>query len=179
LGTCNDECLKRVYYLTNYVTKNGISSYQAVYFASCAYDKMNIDKNLSSDDYAKQILYKTYNFAANHTEYSGAQIANMILNNGRDGTYYSSHDTVNLNVWEILKFFNLLKSDNELDNDSDNEELVQMPIDQDFTQKDFIKINDYINRNESLNSLNIYVFVSRFIKKKLPKVHKSLRVERA
>jgi hypothetical protein len=103
----------------------------------------------------------------------------MILNNGRDGTYYSSHDTVNLNVWEILKFFNLLKSDNELDNDSDNEELVQMPIDQDFTQKDFIKINDYINRNESLNSLNIYVFVSRFIKKKLPKVHKSLRVERA
>ena len=47
-----------------------------------------------------------------------------------EGTFYSSHDTVNLNMWEILKFFNLLKSDNELDNDSDNEELVQMPFDQ-------------------------------------------------
>jgi hypothetical protein len=52
LGTCNDECLKGVYYLTNYVTKNGISSYQAVYFASCDYNKMNIENDLSSDDYA-------------------------------------------------------------------------------------------------------------------------------
>jgi hypothetical protein len=61
LGTSNEECLKRIYYLTNYITKNGISSYQAVYFAACAYDKINIDKNVSPDDYAKQILYKTYN----------------------------------------------------------------------------------------------------------------------
>ncbi len=65
---------------------------------------MNIENNLSSDDYAQQILYKTYNFAANHTEYSGGQIADMNLNNGRDGTYYSSLDTVNLNMWKILKF---------------------------------------------------------------------------
>jgi hypothetical protein len=132
LGTSNGECLKRIYYLTNYVTKNGISSNQAVYFASCAYDKLNIDKNVSSDDYAKQILYKTYNFAANHTEYSGAQKANMILNNGRDGTYYSSHETININVWEILKFLKILKTEDELVNDSDSEELVQMPTDEDF-----------------------------------------------
>ena len=56
---------------------------------------MKIENNLSSDDYAQQILCKTYNFAANHTEYSGGQIANINLNNERDGTYYSSHDTVN------------------------------------------------------------------------------------
>jgi hypothetical protein len=107
LDTCNDKCLKRIYYLTNYVTKNGISSYQAVYFASCAYDKMNIDKTLSSDDYAKQIIYKTYNFAANHTEYSGAQIANMILNNGKDRTYYSSHKFKCVGNFEILKFIKI------------------------------------------------------------------------
>ena len=33
----------------------------------------------------------------------GNQVANMILNNGRDGTYYSSHDTVNLNPMYFLK----------------------------------------------------------------------------
>ena len=69
LGTSNEECLKRIYYLTNHVTKNGISSYQAIYFATCAYDKIKIDKNVSPDDNSKHILNKTYNFAANHTEY--------------------------------------------------------------------------------------------------------------
>jgi hypothetical protein len=121
--------------LTDYVTKNGISSYRAVYFAACAYDKINIDKNVSPDDYAKQILYKTYNFAANHTEYSGAQI----LNHGRDGTYNSSHETVNINVWEILKFLNILKTDDELVNDSDSEELVQMPTNEDFIIKNILR----------------------------------------
>jgi hypothetical protein len=169
LGTSNEECLKRIYYLANYVTKNGISSYQAIDFATCAYVKTNIDKNVSPDDYAKQILYKTYNFAANLTEYSGAQIANMILNNGRDGTYYSSHETININVWEILKFLKILKTDNELVNDSDSEEFVQMPIDEDFINKEYIKIKDYIYRNESINSLNIYSYASKYIKKKFQK----------
>ena len=46
----------------------------------------------------------------------------MILNNGRDGTYYSSHETININVWEILKFLKILKTDDELVNDSDSED---------------------------------------------------------
>ena len=43
---------------------------------------------MTSNDYAKQLLYKTYNFASNRTEYSGPQVASMILQNGKDGTYY-------------------------------------------------------------------------------------------
>jgi hypothetical protein len=84
----------------------------------------------------------------------------MILNNGRDGTYYSSHETVNINVWKIKKFVNILKTDNELFNDSDSEELVQMPTDEDFINKEYIKIKDNIYRNESINSLNIYLYFS-------------------
>ncbi len=63
----------------------------------------------------------------------------MILNNGRDGTYYSSHETVNINVWKIKKFVNILKTDDELFNDSDSEELVQMPTDEDFIIKNILR----------------------------------------
>jgi hypothetical protein len=61
---------------------------------------------------------------------------------------------------EILKFFNILKTDDELVNDSDSEVLVQMPTDEDFINKEYIKIKDYIYRNESINSLNIYLYFS-------------------
>ena len=124
LGASNNQCLKRIYYCTNYMTKHGISSYNAICFASSAFEKLNNQKSLSTEDYAKQLLYKTYNFAANHTEYSGAQVASMILNNGKDGTHYSSHESETLNVWEILKFLKLLKLNEDSDNEQDNEDLI-------------------------------------------------------
>ena len=67
---------------------------------------------------------------------------------------------------EILKFFNILKTDDELVNDSDREELLQVPTDEDFFNKEYITIKDYIYQNESINSLNIYSYASKYIKKK-------------
>jgi hypothetical protein len=48
----------------------------------------------------------------------GAQVANMLLNNGRDGTYYSSHNTKCISLFGIIKL---------LDND-DNIEEILIPI---------------------------------------------------
>jgi hypothetical protein len=43
---------------------------------------------------------------------------------------------------------------------------VQIATDEDFINKEYIKIKDYIYRNESINSLNIYSYASKYIKKK-------------
>ena len=166
LGTSNNECLKRIYYCTNYMTKNGISSYTAISFAASAFEKFNKENNVTSNDYAKQLLYKTYNFASYYTEYSGPQVASMILQNGKDGIYYSSHETISLNVWEILKYLKLLNSNDESDTDNDNEDLVQMPTNEKINDKEFIKIKDYIYRNNHHNDTNIYDFTGKYLKKK-------------
>ena len=99
-----------------------ISSYNAICFAASAFEKLNKESNSSSIDYGKQLLYKTYNFAANHTEYSGPQVSSMILKNENDESLYSSHETISINVWEILKFLKLLNSKE----DSDSEDIVKI-----------------------------------------------------
>jgi hypothetical protein len=67
---------------------------------------------------------------------------------------------------KFLKFLKILKTDDELVNDSDREELLQVPTDEDFFNKEYITIKDYIYQNESINSLNIYSYASKYIKKK-------------
>ena len=70
---------------------------------------------------------------------------------------------------KFLKFLKILKTDDELVNDSDREELLQVPTDEDFFNKEYITIKDYIYQNESINSLNIYSYASKYIKKKFQK----------
>lgn len=56
LGTSNNQFLKRIYYCSNYMTKNVISSYNAISFASSAFEKLNNKKISNSTDFAKQLL---------------------------------------------------------------------------------------------------------------------------
>ncbi len=90
-----------MYYLTNYTAKNGISSYNAVAYAITGF--LNVKKydnieNLSCLQQANRFMSAAYNAAANKTEYSGVQVANMLLNNGIDGT---SHKNVPLNIYPM------------------------------------------------------------------------------
>ena len=93
LGKSINQSLSVMYYLTNYITKNGISSYNALLYDIMALKKHQqyIIEPSTESHKAMKLFNGIYNCAANYTEYSAPQVANMMLNNGRDGTYYSSH----------------------------------------------------------------------------------------
>ena len=109
-----------VFYLTYYSTKSGLSSYNILEFAEIAIKIMDKhDNSNSSDEKSKKFIIKCYNAMVSHTEYSGAQVAAMILNiGGKDGTVYFSHET---EPFYIYDFLNQLNQDYE-----DNDELIDL-----------------------------------------------------
>ncbi len=116
IGKSISSSLACVYYITNYVTKNGLSSYNSLLFSLMAFK--NIEKYekepTPSNEKTKKLLFACYNAAANNTEYSGAMVCNMLTKNGQDGTYYSSHETKVLNVFSLLKELNSVHVDDNL-----------------------------------------------------------------
>lgn len=66
--------------LCNYITKVGISSYNAIAYAIAAFQKHELYNNKTEDDqdYCRKLIYRTFNAAASQTEYSGAQVSNML-----------------------------------------------------------------------------------------------------
>jgi hypothetical protein len=152
--------LNVIYYLTNYLSKYGLTTYDSISYALIAFDNYEKYKNLEDDETqkAKRIISMMYNAAANRTEYSGAQVASMILNNGRDGTYYSSHKTVLLNLYRLLA---------RLEQYDDRNELIFIPrqfFDMEITNS---LIYDYENRNSDIYDMCIYDYVSTFTKIKV------------
>ena len=112
IGKSVNSSLAVVYYLTNYITKNGISTYNNLLFGLMAmknnakYEADNSDIN----NRAKKLMNSCYNAAANSTEYSAAMAAQLLLNHGRDGTYYSSHETTVLNQFRMQLKLMLMKN---------------------------------------------------------------------
>ena len=154
IGASSNSSLAVLYYLTNYITKNGLSSHNAIAFAIRAYkniEKYKKDDSLDVIENAKQKMLSIYNSAANNTEYSGAYVANMLLNNGRDGTYYSSHETKPLMIWSYIF---------EIDKLSRDEMLVPIPNAPFEENKTFLSTlhYDYYNRNDKMESINFYEF---------------------
>jgi hypothetical protein len=151
--------LNVVYYLTNYLSKYGLTSYDSMSYALIAFNNYERYKNAddSETQKAKRIISMMYNAAANRTEYSGAQVASMILNNGRDGTYYSSHKTVVLNLYRLLA---------RLDQYDDSNDLIFIPRQFNENDETYGLLYDYEKRDISLSNICIYEYVSRFSKVK-------------
>ena len=161
VSTSKNESLAIIYYLTNYITKNGLSTYNNMLFSTLAMKKVDQYHNYETNknEKTKKLLSACYNAAANNTEYSGAYVANMLLKNGNDGTYYSSHLTKCLNIFPILKKISSIDNYNNM-----------ISIDNLF-KKDETEINkmiyDYINRPTELIKTVLYEFVSNYIKIKM------------
>jgi hypothetical protein len=151
--------LNVVYYLTNYLSKYGLTIYDSMSYSLIAFNKYEKYKDSDDDEIqkAKRIISMMYNAAANRTEYSGAQVASMILNNGRDGIYYSSHKTVVLNLYRLLA---------RLDQYDDSNDLILIPRQFNDNEENYGLQYDYENRNVSLSDMCIYEYVSKFSKVK-------------
>jgi hypothetical protein len=163
LGFLTDNSsLNIIYYLTNYMTKYGLRTYDSFLYATLAFKKFDkFNQNIIDDtSKAKKIISLMYNAAANHTEYSGAQVSSMIRNNGRDGTYYSSHKTVCINLYKLLA---------TLDQQDESNDLILLP--QQFINKInyYGLIYDYEHRPDLLNTLCLYEFSSSYAKTKVIK----------
>ena len=168
IGKSISSSLACIYYVTNYVTKNGISSYNSLLFSLMAFQKIEKYERepTSSNEKTKKLLLACYNAAANHTEYSGALVCNMLMKNGNDGTYYSSHETKVLNLFSFIKELNLNDGCCDI---GDN--LVH--VDQIFNRKKhgdigFNKIMyDYQLRSVELDTISLYTFISSYKKQKI------------
>ena len=160
----NNSSLNIVYYLTNYLSKYGLTTYDSITYALLAFKKYEMYKQSEDNDSARarKICSMMYNAAASRTEYSGAQVASMIRNNGRDGTYYSSHETIVINLYVLLS---------RLESMNDSEDFVLIP--NQFTNEItyFGTVYDYEHRHVSLENKCLYEFVSEYkrIKPRSPK----------
>lgn len=155
-----NKSLSVLYYLTNYITKSGLSSYNALTCAITPFNKLNKYKIINSNNNeqlnAQKIMNSLYNAVANKTEYSGAQVGAMINNIGQDGTYYCSHKTATLNIWSLYNKINNVKSNDY--------KIIPDKIEEDLSIYDYFY--DYRMRPKELEMLNLYNFVSSYIKKK-------------
>ena len=148
-----------LYYITNYTTKMGISSYNQVLFGTMAFKAVQKYNNNNSDENnkVKKLMSAIYNAAANNTEYSGALVANMLLQNGRDGTYYSSHETKLLNIFPIL---NNLKKPSSVQNNYVN---INTILDEQAKRRLYVAVlHDYENRPHELSNLCLYEFAFKY-----------------
>lgn len=150
-----DQSLSLIYYLTNYITKNSLNSYNILeysYMAFKSFEKYN--SNFTGYEKSKLLISGIYNAMANSTEYSSAQVAAMLLNIGNDGTFYSSHKTCNLYIVNILKELeteNLITNENILINLNKNDDYKDI-------------VYDYKYRNTILENVCLYEYASRFMK---------------
>jgi len=115
-----DNSLALMFYVTNYIKINGLTTFNATIFANAVFEKLNqFDLNPNDSTIkAKKLLSNCYNAPANNIEYSGAYVANMLLNNGKDGTYCTSDDHKCLNIFTLLQY---LKNNNIF-----NEKMIPM-----------------------------------------------------
>jgi hypothetical protein len=174
---CNSssQSLAVIYYLTNYITENGLSIYNAVALVLLAYQ--NREKYLTEktdENYrCMNLLYKAYNSAANTTEYSGPQVASMLLHNGRDGTYYSSHETTCLYLTTFIKLLDKEIINNETENkeftiESDDDSYVPVSsynlANPGAVDSLYINKTDYTCRPVTLANINLYDFIENYQK---------------
>jgi len=157
--------LSAVYYITNYTTKNGISSYNKVLFARLAH--ISIEKYnqipTESNEKCKRLLSACLNAATNNTEISAALCANMIMNKNDlgDGTYKCSHYIKTLNLFSIIK---LHKSKSV---QSDHKININIVLDESNINTPYIAIiHDFENRPVELKHESLYSFVSKYEKRK-------------
>lgn len=81
LERAKSDSMAAIYYITNYVTKSGVSCHNFLSFALTYFEKLPIALN---DDLniAKKMLQKIFSICTSQTEFSGAQIAHMLFNKG-------------------------------------------------------------------------------------------------
>ncbi len=166
IARCISSSLACVYYVTNYITKSGLSSYNSMLFSLMAFQKLQKYEKEPTDSLqkTKKLLFGCYNAAANNTEYSGALVCNMLNMNGKNGTYYSSHNT------RVLKLFSCLAEleGNVYDNLVDVREI--------FSKQPIIDVcrNDYELRPLRLNKESLYEFMCYYKKQKIVKRKKPI-----
>ncbi len=162
LGRSANASLSVLYYLTNYISKNGISSYNAMLYAKMAFEKSK-KYEIADNDKTKEdlkLLNTINNAAANYTEYSAQQVGNMLQENGNDGTFYSSHDTENLNLYTLLQYIK-----NVQNSTTSNERLIGINVTEFDVEKTLNQvIYDYLYRDEMLRDVSLYKYISDYKK---------------
>ncbi len=146
------DTLSIIFYLSWYSTKPGMSSYNIVELAEIALKNLNkFDKCNSIEEKSTKFVLKCYNAMVNHTEYSGAQIGAMLLNIGRNGTFYSSHLTEPMFIYQFIHDL-----DTEHSNENDYVNII------DFAAKAKYNTYDYIHRPLELENYCLFQFISEF-----------------
>jgi hypothetical protein len=94
LLTSSNNSLAVLYYIGNYVTKSGLSSNNAIAYAIKVFNNMGkYSPNIVNKvDRTKKLLSGINNCAANKTEYSGVQVASMVMNHGWDLLLITLHN---------------------------------------------------------------------------------------
>jgi hypothetical protein len=159
--------LSVMYYLTNYISKTGLSSYNALLYAKMAFERTK-KYELTKDSHIEnsiKLLNSIYNTAANYTEYSSQQVASMLQKNGQDGTYYSSHETEHLNLYPLLNYIDCKRHNIDYNDKLVGIQVKNVDLDRILNQI----IYDYIYRDSKLINVCLYKFISEYKKKRIYK----------
>ncbi|CAF0983083.1 unnamed protein product [Brachionus calyciflorus] len=149
------ESLASLYYITNYVTKHGVSIHNFLSFVSVYFEKYH-GKNLYDENIlkAKKMLQNIFTICTSQTEYSSAQIAHMIFSYDNDGTYYSSDQKVLLYYPKYLSYIN---NEQQISDDSN---LINL----DNSSNKYDDRLDYVYRPKELEHVSLFEFYSYYKK---------------
>ena len=154
----NDSALKALFYITMYITKHPISSYNYYAIAMKAFEKLKTDfkdEGVDSINLTKKLISNMYNLLATLTEYSGPQIAHLIFNYGRFGTHYCSDMIIPFNFYPFYQYierFEKNKQENQLIPVVYCNYMIKNP---DLTL-------DYFLRSVELDKICLYKFKSKY-----------------
>ncbi|CAF0973458.1 unnamed protein product [Brachionus calyciflorus] len=156
------DSLSSIYYITNYVTKNGVDVHNFLSFVSIFFSKYSKNHQfINETDEAKFILQKIFTICTSQTEYSAAQIAHMIFDKKRDGTYFSSDEISFIYYPKYLAYIDLQEKGLDPTIFESDDEII------DIKQKNSNKFDerlDYILRPKILDNVCLYSFYTEYKK---------------
>ncbi|CAF0805820.1 unnamed protein product [Brachionus calyciflorus] len=150
--------LSKMYYITNYITKNGITIYNFLSLVQTYFDSKSITEKTNTN----KLFKKLFTSCTAQTEYSACQIGHMLFNYGCDGTYYASDSNITLFYTTYVKIIEELNNDiHPTESNENSDEIIYVNSNCPTNNEKW----DYIFRPEELENISLYEFISSYSKK--------------
>lgn len=167
--------LQSMYYMTSYTSKfeDDTSDILAMDSAFKALENENVLSGADAKERIRRLIIRMNYIRQGSLQFSGAQVAAMILNIGREGTHYTNANFIRLNLYKFINHvqgqvsdFRVALTAQDIDEDNAVEATEHNPdatreVEEEVLLEDTVTkvpdvIEDYIFRGEQLHTYNLY-----------------------
>jgi hypothetical protein len=169
--TSGYKSLQSLYYMTSYTSKfeDDTSDILAMDAAFKGLERENVLGSANAKERIRRLIIRMNYIRHASLQFSGAQVAGMLLNIGREGTHYTMSKFSRINLYTFLNYVQkafgdfrvVLTSDDMEEEGVDSEENqggeeVEVPVPGSVITSMPNAIEDYVFRGESLTDYSVY-----------------------